>query len=326
VSAKASLVVQEPLLDILANAACEVGDGEEEVLLPEETEEVELELGLHKEKDEDEERDGVAWLLDLLGKTRVPTEDEQLGYLGLARLGREAAKALEERTGIPAASWRAHARHKLLDRKPPSFLEGLEREVPKEARHLYHQLLQGEEGTLKIVEGNLRLVFYVAKRYNLKGNFSLNDLVSEGVSGLYEAVDRFDPKLGYRFSTYAYWWIRQRVARAAKTLGENRELHLEEPVGEEAVLGDFIAAGSEPAERALGLAERERLQRAIARALTPLQAAVVFLKYGLATDEPSPNKVVAQALGLSPAEVADALREAEKRLRFALKGELGFLA
>lgn len=64
-----------------------------------------------------------------------------------------------------------------------------------------------------LVNSNMRLVFHIAKFYRNRG-LSVPDLVFEGIFGLMRAVDKFDPKKGFRFSTYASWWIKQRIARA----------------------------------------------------------------------------------------------------------------
>jgi len=268
--------------------------------------------------DSETDAHGIGWFLTQLESTHIPSEEEQKGWLLAVREGKEAAEKLAERLGLFPLEIRLVARRKLLE------LEGnppWRKELDREGRRLWEKVLQGEEALIRTVEGNLRLVVHVAKRYVGSG-VHLVDLVSYGSLGLIEAAERFDLALGHRFSTYAYWWVRQKVSKGARDLyresGEKAPLSLDEGVGDEARFMDFIASDADPAAAALDKLTQDSIWNRLYR-IGRLHALALGLHTGLVTGEPLPVSRVAEILDVSRGEAERLIAEAKKRSRYLLR-------
>ncbi len=133
--------------------------------------------------------DPVRMYLKEIGKVNLLSSDEEVELAQAMGAGSMAAEQLAE-------------------------LEALGEEIPEEvSRELNALIKKGERAKQRLAEANLRLVVSIAKRYVGRGMQFL-DLIQEGNLGLIKAVEKFDYTKGYKFSTYATWWIRQAITRA----------------------------------------------------------------------------------------------------------------
>ncbi len=140
--------------------------------------------------------DPVRMYLKEIGKVPLLTADEEI----------ELAKSMEE--GNAAAE-----QIEILNEGLDEADEKAKAEIEDQIKELTKLVDEGSEAKKKLAEANLRLVVSIAKRYVGRGMLFL-DLIQEGNLGLIKAVEKFDYRKGYKFSTYATWWIRQAITRA----------------------------------------------------------------------------------------------------------------
>ncbi len=140
--------------------------------------------------------DPVRMYLKEIGKVALLSAEEEIEF---ARKIEDGAAAVEKLEGLD----------KMLETAEGEEKETLEREK----KELGYMIADGEAAKQKLAEANLRLVVSIAKRYVGRGMLFL-DLIQEGNLGLIKAVEKFDYRKGYKFSTYATWWIRQAITRA----------------------------------------------------------------------------------------------------------------
>jgi len=140
--------------------------------------------------------DPVRMYLKEIGKVPLLSAEEEIEYAQQMERGVLAQEQLEE-----------------LEEKLEEASEEEKEALEKEIKELNYIIMDGEDAKKKLAEANLRLVVSIAKRYVGRGMLFL-DLIQEGNLGLIKAVEKFDYRKGYKFSTYATWWIRQAITRA----------------------------------------------------------------------------------------------------------------
>ncbi len=141
--------------------------------------------------------DIVGTFLHEIGRFPILNAEQEIQY----------GKKIQNMLALLEAKEKLKAR---LDREPTIDEWAKKMQLTREV--LSEQLQQGRIAKRKMIESNLRLVVHVAKKYQDR-DMEFLDLIQEGSLGLERGVEKFDPSKGYKFSTYAYWWIRQGVTR-----------------------------------------------------------------------------------------------------------------
>ena len=151
-----------------------------------------------------------------LAKERVERDEEDLVRLYLTDIGQYPLLTKDDEVRLAQAIEAGNEARSLLDAAGRDVTPARKRELKRTARH-------GEDAERTFVQSNLRLVVSIAKKYQASG-LPLLDLIQEGNLGLMHAVEKFDWRKGFKFSTYATWWIRQAITRGIANTGRTIRL------------------------------------------------------------------------------------------------------
>jgi RNA polymerase sigma factor (sigma-70 family) len=261
-------------------------------------------------------------------KRRVGRDDEDLVRLYLVDIGRHALLSKDDEARL-AQEIEEGSRAK-------ATLADLEATLsPNERRMLRRQVRKGSDAYDAFVLANLRLVVSIAKKYQASG-LPLLDLIQEGNLGLIHAVEKFDWRKGFKFSTYATWWIRQSISRGVSNTARTVRLpvHADDRLSQlQRMRGELEAKLGRPATRgelaaALDIPEA-KIVDVMLYAVGPLSLSEPLgedsaTELGdLLEDHSQPSPCDAALLALLPAEMSVVLSALDERERLVISLRYG---
>jgi RNA polymerase sigma factor (sigma-70 family) len=212
-----------------------------------------------------------------LAKERIERDDEDLVRLYLTDIGQYPLLTKDDEVRLAQAIEAGREAEEELAKAPKGLTAAKKRELRR-------GVIGGEQAQQTFVQSNLRLVVSIAKKYQASG-LPLLDLIQEGNLGLMHAVEKFDWRKGFKFSTYATWWIRQAITRGIANTGRTIRL----PVH----AGDTLA----------------RVQKAQARLELKLGRPATLVELGIEVEMPEDKLVEALRFRAEPLSLSEPLRE-----------------
>lgn len=195
----------------------------------------------------------------------------------------------------------------------------------EEERQMIERACLGEQKAKDmLIEHNLRLVVYVAKRYDNIGNGNLEDLISIGTIGLVKAINTFKSDKNIKLATYASRCIENEILMFLRKNNKIRyEISLDEPLnidydGNELLLGDIVGTDDDLIEQEIMHSDQKKLFYKALQGLNDREKEILILRYGLQNNDELTQKDVAQLLGISQSYISRLEKKIIKKLRTQL--------
>ena len=263
-----------------------------------------------------------------MAKDRVERDEEDLVRLYLTDIGQYPLLTKDDEVRLAKAIEGGNAARGDLDKSGKDITAARKRELRRTSK-------EGEDAERTFVQSNLRLVVSIAKKYQASG-LPLLDLIQEGNLGLMHAVEKFDWRKGFKFSTYATWWIRQAIQRGIANTSRTIRLsvhagdNLRQARQARARLESQLRRSPTHAEVAAELDVPQHVLTAImVRATTPVSLSVPLSDDGdgeladIVSDPLATSPFDAAAAALSPGEIAKLLVPLTPREREVLTLRFG---